>query len=64
MIKKTVPAVWFQNKLNPAQSITKKPEMLELFERELAHVIGGVSGGALSAADTCSRCVPDDSSPD
>jgi len=63
MIKKTVPAVWFQNKLNPGPTSIRKPEVLELFERELSQVIGGVAG-ALASADTCSRGVFDDCAPD
>jgi len=41
MQKKIVPAVWFQNKLGPAQPRARKPEVLELFERDLARAAGG-----------------------
>jgi len=58
MLKKIVPAVWFQNKLNPALAPTKKPEVLELLETELAQVNGGLrsEGGT----DSCSGGCPDD----
>jgi hypothetical protein len=41
-MKKTIPAVWFQNKLDPAPATGKKPEVLELFEAELSKVTGGL----------------------
>ncbi len=58
MHKKIVPAVWFQNKLNPASAMARKPAVLELFESQLAHVVGGLVSG-----DTCSNCVADDCGP-
>ena len=42
MQKKTVPAVWFQNKIGPAQPRARKPAVLELFERDLARAAGGI----------------------
>lgn len=42
MQKRIVPAVWFQNKLHPAALPTRKPAALELFERDLARVTGGI----------------------
>jgi hypothetical protein len=56
MRKKIVPAVWFQNKLNPAPRSPAKPRVLELLEIELA----GVAGGLINTY-TCSNCVQDDS---
>jgi hypothetical protein len=58
MHKKIVPAVWFQNKLNPAPASPTKPRVLELMESQLATVAGG-----LLTADTytCSNCIQDDS---
>ena len=58
-MKKIVPAVWFQNKMNGPLAKVKKPAKLELLESELAQVGGGmlsVGGGT----DSCSNCVPDD----
>jgi hypothetical protein len=58
-MKKIVPAVWFQNKLNGPMARVKKPAVLELLEAELAQIGGGmmaVGGGT----DSCSNCVPDD----
>jgi len=58
-MKKIIPAVWFQNKLNGPPAKVRKPARLELLESELAQVGGGyrVSGGG---TDSCSNCVPDD----
>jgi hypothetical protein len=57
MPKKILPAVWFQNKLNPAPAPTKKPEVLELLESELAQVVGGLLP---AGTDSCSGGCPDD----
>ena len=41
-MKKLIPAVFFQKKMNGAEdSAPKKPERLELFESELQQVVGG-----------------------
>jgi len=53
MHKKTVPAVWFQNKLNPGPASVKKPEALELFEAQLAQVTGGLQ---TLGSESCSGC--------
>jgi hypothetical protein len=42
MHKKIVPAVWFQNKLNPAPRSPAKPAVLQLFEQQLAQVSGAL----------------------
>jgi hypothetical protein len=41
MHKKIVPAVWFQNRLNPAPVSPAKPQVLELMESQLGAVVGG-----------------------
>jgi hypothetical protein len=41
-MKKNVPAVFFQHKLNGARASVKRPRVLELFENQLASVFGGV----------------------
>ena len=41
MQKRIIPAVWFQNKLQPAARPTRKPAALELLEHDLARVTGG-----------------------
>lgn len=56
MHKKIVPAVWFQNKLNPAPRSPAKPPVLELMESQLSTVAGGMIN-----TYTCSNCVQDDS---
>jgi hypothetical protein len=40
-MKKIIPAVWFQNKLDPVPRSPARPRVLELFESELAQVSGG-----------------------
>jgi hypothetical protein len=57
MEKKTVPAVWYQNKLNAPLAPTKKPEALELLESQLSEVTGGL---AAARTDSCSGGCPDD----
>ena len=42
MHRKIVPAVWFQNKLNPAPAAVTRPAVLELMESQLAQVAGGM----------------------
>jgi hypothetical protein len=54
-MKKIVPAVWFQNKLNPAPRSPAKPRVLEVMESELGKVNGGFAD-----TYTCSNCVQDD----
>jgi hypothetical protein len=44
MNRKIVPAVWFQNKLNPAPASVARPAVLELMESQLARVTGGLIG--------------------
>ena len=59
-MKKIVPAVWFQNKLNGPLAKVKKPAKLELLEHELAQVVGGLVAVDGGSTDSCSNCVPDD----
>lgn len=40
-MKKLIPAVFFQKKLNGVEATPKKPARLELFESELRAIIGG-----------------------
>ena len=40
-MKKRIPAVFFQKKLNGVEAAAKTPERLELFESELRGVVGG-----------------------
>jgi hypothetical protein len=40
-MKKNVPAVFFQHQLNGAHASVKRPEVLELFEKDLGAVFGG-----------------------
>jgi hypothetical protein len=42
-MKKNIPAVFFQKKLNGAKNAFQKPERLELFENDLRAVVGGMS---------------------
>jgi hypothetical protein len=42
-MKKRIPAVFFQKKLNGVEAAAKTPERLELFESELRAVVGGRS---------------------
>jgi hypothetical protein len=60
MQKKIVPAVWFQNKLGPAQPRARKPAVLELFERDLARAAGGIITDPIITYDAPG--VPGDSS--
>ena len=60
MLKKIVPAVWFQNKMNGPLAKVKKPAKLELLESELAKVAGGLIIIGDSGTESCSNCVPDD----
>jgi hypothetical protein len=41
-MKKVMPAVFFQKRLNGVQTAARKPERLELFESELRAVVGGM----------------------
>jgi hypothetical protein len=41
-MKKNIPAVFFQKKLNGAKTASQKPERLELFENDLRDVVGGM----------------------
>jgi len=59
-MKKIVPAVWFQNKLNGPLARVKKPAKLELLETELGQIVGGVPAGGGFGTESCSNCVPDD----
>lgn len=49
-MKKVVPAVFFQKRLDGANPVVKKPARLELFESELRRV----SGGRMANSDTFS----------
>jgi hypothetical protein len=42
-MKKNIPAVFFQKKLNGVKNASQKPERLELFENDLRAVVGGMS---------------------
>ena len=46
-MKKLIPAVFFQKRVNGYEADTKLPERLELFENELREVVGGapIGGG-------------------
>ena len=52
-MNKTIPAVFFQKKVNGARAASKKPERLELFEDELRSVVGGYprNGDTYSGSD-------------
>lgn len=51
MQKRIIPAVWFQNKLQPAPRRTTKPAALELLERDLAQVTGGFVAESYTYSD-------------
>jgi len=70
-VKKTIPAVFFQKRLNGIKATAERPERLELFERELRAVVGGAATSGSLRADTYTGSDgwadvsnPDDSGPD
>jgi hypothetical protein len=57
-MKTRIPAVFFQKRLKPSSAAVQIPEKLEMFENELAEVVGGVranigavAGRALRVSD-------------
>jgi len=57
-MKTRIPAVFFQKRLKGSKAAVQVPEKLEMFENELAEVVGGlranigaISGGALRVSD-------------
>jgi hypothetical protein len=57
-MKTRIPAVFFQKRLKGSPAAVQVPEKLEMFENELAQVVGGlranvgaVAGGALRVSD-------------
>jgi hypothetical protein len=44
-MKKLIPAVFFQKRVNGVEAEAKLPERLEMFESELSQVTGGLGGG-------------------